>query len=186
MKTFSERLPLEDIDKGDGDAFAQHVLSVWRKSEGNLVEDYITAFPNMVLFDGAPKVNDTPDLLECGDEALSVKLLGEGWAENKKETRDFLGKDYCVVVGRDYFDATTLQMPMYSIVQALMQNTSGEILKVRYQRLILPVRTMGGRPFLFGYSFDRQREGLARGHVSDCAVPLRRRLEETSYANLFR
>lgn len=186
MKTFSQRLELEDIDKGDGDAFAQHILSVWRKSEGNLVEDYIKAFPNMVLFDGTPRVNDTPDLIECGHEALSVKLLGEGWAENKKETRNFLGKDYCMVVGRDYFDATTQQLPMYSIVQALMQNTAGQMLKVRYQRLVLPVRSMGGRPFLFGYSFDRQRESLARGHVSDCAIPLRRTLEETDYASLFR
>ena len=184
-KTFSVRASIEDIDKGDGDAFAQHVLSIWRRTEGNLTSEYIRAFPRMILFDGSRKVNDSPDLLECGEEALSVKILGDGWAENRDKAREFLGRDYCSVVGRDYFDATTQQLPMYSIVQAEMHNTAGTTINVRYQRLILPVRTMGGAHFLFGYSFWHQKERQVQAALPTSESPVRRKSETQDYANLF-
>lgn len=153
MNTFSHRLQVDDIDCGDGDQFAQCILSIWRRYEGNLSSDYIQYFPKMVLFDARAEPGSPPDILETGDQALSTKILGQGWADNKETVRDFLGRKYCEAVGRDYFDAAQQNLPLYSVVHAKMKNTDNLHIDVIYQRLILPVRTLGGAKFLLGYSF---------------------------------
>lgn len=185
MNNFSEQMPVEDIDRGSGDDFAKHILSVWRCSEGNLTDDYIKAFPKLVLFDGAPRPCDSPDLLVCGNDALSIKILGAGWAESAEQARKFLDSDYRLMVGKDYFDSTNSQIPIFSIVGAEMHDTDGNSLNVLYQRLVLPVRTMGGGRFLLGYSFLPGTMPLARGSSLADEIPPGHRSKTPDYANLF-
>lgn len=185
MNNFSARMPVEDIDNGSGDDFAKHILSVWRRSEGNLTDDYVKAFPKMVLFDGAPRPQDSPDLLVCGNDALSIKILGAGWAESAEQARKFLTSDYRSMVGKDYFDSTNSQLPIFSIVSAQMHDTNGNSLNVLYQRLVLPVRTMGGGQFLLGYSFLPGTMPMVRGSSLADEIPPDRMSETPDYANLF-
>lgn len=185
MTNFSAQMPVEDIDCGSGDEFSRHILSVWRRSEGNLTDDYIKAFPKMVLFDGAPRPSDSPDLLVCGSDALSSKILGAGWAASAEQARKFLAPHYRSMVGKDYYDSTSSHLPIFSIVSAEMHDTDGNSLDVFYQRLVLPVRTMGGGQFLLGYSFLPGTMPLVRGSSSADEIPLGRTSETPDYANLF-
>lgn len=185
MTNFTQRMDLVDIDKGAGDSFAQHILSVWRQTEGNLVDDYIPAFPKLVMFDGNPVVDNTPDLLECGHEALPLKILGNTWAENANAANAFLPKQYRAMVGRSYFEAITQNQPVADIIRADMQNEFGHDISVIYQRLVLPVRTGGGSSFLLSYSYAHGKVPLAPGYSEDSQSRANHRQGMPDYANLF-
>ncbi len=185
MNNYSMRMSVEDIDGGHGDTFAQHILSVWRKSEGNLTDDYIKAYPKLVLFDGQPNAGDSPNLLDCGHDALPLKLLGRTWAQSSEKLRSFLPNDYRAMIGRAYFDAATRQLPVFDIVRAEMQNDDGISFDAFYHRLILPVREFGGSRFLLSYSFLFGKQHQVLDTSSSSETPADRTLGTRDYANLF-
>lgn len=183
MTDFVTRMPVEDIDIGGGDAFSQHLLKIWRRSEGYLSDDYIKAGPQLVMLDGLPVPDDTPDILMCGHQALSVKILGSGWAPSVDQAKEFLGKRYRQLVGKSYYDAATTGKPMFDIVRADMQDMSGREINVFYQRLILPVRTLQGARFLFGYSFAGQIAQSGRDFPISSQSPGDHRKADINYAS---
>lgn len=185
MKEFCQTMPLEHIDQGAGDDYSQRLLEVWRQHEGRMCEDLVPLFPRLVMFEGTPKRGDSPDLLLCGNDALSVKILGSGWAECTDEFRSFLGKEYCELVGRSYFEAAKTAVPVFDVVRAEMRDTCGRKVSVFYQRLILPVRTMGGSRFLFGYSFAPQTVPVVRGASLVGQIRPDHTAKKPDYANLF-
>lgn len=185
MTNFTMRMPIEGIDEGHGDAFARHILSVWRRSEGNVTDDYIKAFPRLVLFDGQPVADDSPNLLECGHAALPRKLLGSSWTQDSAHLRSFLPGNYRAMVGRGYFDAATQLIPVFDLVRAEIRNDEGVKFDDCYHRLILPVREMGGSRFLLSYSFQFGRRHLVQGGLTGSGTHDGHTLETPDYANLF-
>lgn len=186
MSNYTMRMPLEGIDEGHGDAFARHILSIWRRSEGNVTDDYISAFPRLVLFDGQPVANDSPNLLECGHAALPRKLLGSGWTQDSDHLRSFLPENYRAMVGRGYYDAATQQVPVFDLVRAEIRNDEGVKFDDYYHRLILPVRELGGSRFLLSYSFQFGKRRLERDGSANSEIPGDHTQETLNYANLFR
>ncbi|MCV0429281.1 MAG: hypothetical protein K5905_27850 [Roseibium sp.] len=152
MSNYTYRLPIDEIDAGYGDAFAQGLFSLWRRTEGNLTDEYENYYSKIVLFDGNPVVGDSPELLDCGFEALPLKLLGSTWSEDTEHLRSFLPADYRAMVGRSYFEASVYSSPTFDIVRADLKNDEGAPVAKPYKRLILPVRE-GGFRCLLSYSF---------------------------------
>lgn len=175
---------LEDIDKGAGDAFSQRLLSVWRQYEGRITDEYINLFPKLAMFDGLPILSDTPDMIMCGHDALSVKVLGSGWADNAEKVRDFLPKEYREIVGKAYYKAATEFTPVFDVVRAELYDTAQRRLSVFYQRLIIPVVTDGGARFTLGYSFSDQTIPVARDVTEDSGNLVSHKPEKPDFANL--
>ncbi len=153
MTDYTQRLPVEHIDEGGADAFAQDFFSLWRRTEGCLTEEYENFAPRLVIFDGVPNVNDSPDLLECGFDALPLKLLGSTWTEDAEHLRQFLPPDYRAMIGQAYYDAITQRRPVFDIVKADMRNDAGDPVDALYHRLILPCRESDFE-IVLSYSFE--------------------------------
>jgi len=153
MNAFVAQFSVNDVDKGGADDFARQLLETWRSSRGLLCDEMQMLFSNLVLFDGIPTPNDTPDILFCGTDSLATKILGSGWADGPDKARLNLDATYRRLVGESYRMAAKETKPVFDMVSTPLRSDDPASRQLRYQRLILPLATHSGARFLVCYSF---------------------------------
>lgn len=151
-KQFVYSLDVEDIEKGFSDDTARRMLEIWKASNGAVTDEFVSLSPHTVLFKGNAKAGDVPDLLLTGNDALANTLLQDGWADSAQNARQTFDDDYREMVGRGYEVATRCFAPVFDLVSSRIRHWSGELVDLKYQRLIVPLMTGQGAVFLACYS----------------------------------
>lgn len=126
MNAFIAQFAVGDVDKGGADEFARKLLETWRSSRGMLCDDMQMLFSNLVLFDGVPTPNDTPDILFCGTDSLATKILGSGWADGPDKARLNLDATYRRLVGESYRMAAAETKPVFDMVSTPLRSGDPE------------------------------------------------------------
>ncbi len=151
MKGYVVEQSLAAIAKGDGDDFARHLVQTWQKTNGLLTDDFNVDLERLVMLDAPQPGQPSPDILYCGENALASKVIGRGWLDEPTKAETFK-QEFRALVGQHYLKAQSTETPVFDLVSA-PTFVNGNQFDFRYERLILPVRTLAGALFLYCYSF---------------------------------
>ncbi len=153
MNGFVVEQPISLLSSGDGDSFARTLLKRWQRSDGYLTRDFghDLSIDRLVMLDTLRSNELSPEILYCGENALAGKVIGERWLEEPTKTTAFR-PEFRELVGAHYGKAQKSELPVFDLVSA-PTCVDGKCFKFKYERLILPVRTLAGAMFLYCYSF---------------------------------
>lgn len=143
--------PLENILRGDGDDFARDLLRAWIDCEGYLTSDFVVDVDRLVLLDALQPGQPSPDILFCGENALAASAIGGNWHQMPTKAETFK-RDFRKLIGRHYEKAMKTDRPVFDFVSA-PTSVNERAFNFKYERLILPLRTLVGAQFLYCYSF---------------------------------
>ena len=183
---FVYSLNVDDIEKGFSDDTARRMLEIWKASNGAVTDDFVSLSPHTVLFKGNAQAGDVPDLLLTGNDALANKLLREGWADSAQNARQTFDDDYRKMVGHGYEVASRCFSPVFDLVSSRIRHWSGELVDLKYQRLIVPLMTGQGAVFLACYSRSVDSIQPALGPQQGEQSPQVRQLQNRDYAGMRR
>lgn len=157
MRPLNVEFDVRQVDNGAADDLARDFLRIWRQSAGGITSDLEPIASHLVLFDGTPgPLNDVPDPLSCGPNALSSRVFGRGWSEHPERARELLNRDYRVLAAASYRKAANYRVPVFDLIHSNVSvGTSQHV--VSYQRLILPFFE-GGAGFLLCYSHQLSQD----------------------------
>lgn len=143
-------LDVSAIDSGFADDRARQLLDCWRASQGFLSDSLVPLSTGLVIFNGRFAARDAPEILFAGTDALASRILGGGWASHP--ARDTMDPDYRCLISQAYRHALERREPVFDLVSTTL-HANGRVIPLRYHRLIAPIETLQGAPFLACYSF---------------------------------
>lgn len=143
-------LDVAAIENGFADDCARKLLEEWRLSGGFLNDGLLPLSPSLVIMNGRQAPQEAPEILLAGNDALASKILGKGWA--RRPARETMDEKYRCLIGEAYQRATLNRQPVFDLVSTTL-HAYGQSTHLRYHRVIVPLETMYGAPFLACYSF---------------------------------
>ncbi|QFS98857.1 hypothetical protein FIV06_15625 [Labrenzia sp. THAF191b] len=143
-------LDVSAVDSGFANDEARQLIECWRRSNGLLNDSLLPLSRRLIMLNGNYNQHDAPEILFAGNDALASRILGDGWARHPETGT--MDTDYRCLISEAYRVAILQRRPVFDLVSTTL-HAQGRSIHLRYHRVIVPLETMQGAPFLGCYSF---------------------------------
>ena len=139
------------------------VLSWWHANEGRLTNlDGFSKFIELFEFPDSRDMKPRPTTI--GEESLSSRELGRNSPELLSSIFESSGPDIARAIAQAHMEVVDGQ-PKLSVHTIFINMSSGNIVKLTYSRLLLPVTDGNGHKYVMNYSKPIRRSEIGREKV---------------------
>jgi len=139
------------------------VLNWWHSNDGLLTG--LDSFEKYIeLFERPDETEMKPKPSKIGPESLSSRELGRNDPELLSSIFDKSGPDIARSIAEAHLEVADGQ-PRLSVHTILVNLTSGNVVKLSYTRLLLPVKDGNGQTYIMNYSKPTRRSEIGREQV---------------------